>query len=159
MHALEVVDAAGLALAYAKADYAVRLDGDSLPLRVGEPAPDLEAYWPAQRYAFITAWNPASQPRPDEANAQADALLVALLDEAGAPRLPAWAAADDGAWREPGWLVADLDTGALDRLAVEFGQAGVLAWDRGAPVRLRMLLPRPAAPASPGPDAHTDWLE
>ncbi|MCM2336842.1 MAG: DUF3293 domain-containing protein [Pseudomonas sp.] len=159
MHALEVVDAAGLALAYAKADYAVALDGDALALRVGETATDLEAYWPAQRYAFITAWNPASQPRPDEANAQADVMLVALLDEAGAPRLPAWAAADDGTWREPGWLVADLDPGALDRLAVEFGQAGVLAWDRGAPVRLRMLLARPAAATAADPGAHTDWLE
>ena len=159
MHALEVVDAAGLALAYAKADYAVALDGDALALRVGETATDLEAYWPAQRYAFITAWNPASQPRPDEANAQADAMLVALLDEAGAPRLAAWAAADDGTWREPGWLVANLEPGALDRLAVEFGQAGVLAWERGAPVRLRMLLARPAAATAADPGAHTDWLE
>lgn len=159
MHQIEIVDAAGLAHAYATAAYAVAMDGDALALRVGEPAGDLEAYWPAQRYAFITAWNPASQPRPDEANAQADAMLVALLDEAGAPRLAAWAAAADGAWREPGWLVADLDPGALDRLAVEFGQAGVLAWERGAPVRLRMLLARPVPGPTPGSGAHTDWLE
>lgn len=159
MRELQVVDASELAAAYAAACYAVRLDGDILPLRVGEPAPDLEAYWPASCYTFITAWNPASEPHSDEANHTADALLVAQLDATATPRLAAWAGAPDGEWREPGWLLADLDHAAIDRLAHEFGQAGVLSWQRGEPVRLRMLVERPCdnrvAVAIAG---FTDWV-
>jgi len=84
MRELQVVNAAELAAAFAAADYSVLLDGETLPLRVGDPAADLEAYWPARRYVFITAWNPASEPRSDTANETADALLVGRLDDAGA---------------------------------------------------------------------------
>ena len=41
MRELQIVDAAELATAYAAAEYVVVLDGDALPLRVGEPASDL----------------------------------------------------------------------------------------------------------------------
>ncbi len=156
MRELRVVNAAELAAAYAVADYSVLLDGEALPVRVGQPAADLEAYWPAQCYLFITAWNPASEPRSDTANATADALLVGQLDESGVSRQPAWAESPDGNWREPGWLLADLEPSRCVRLAQEFGQAGVLSWERGQPVRLRMLLARP-------PDAAAsnciDWVE
>jgi len=156
MREFQLVDAAELATAYAVAQYAVVLDGEPLPLRVGEPAGDVEAYWPATRYAFITAWNPASQPRSDSPNETAEALLVGQLDEAGVQRQPAWARDDVQDWHEPGWLVADLPWDALDRLAMEFGQAAVLAWERGEPVRLRMLVHRPPG-ATAG--AFTDWVE
>lgn len=162
MRELQVVDAVELATAYAAAIYAVALDGDTLPLRVGEPAADLEAYWPAHRYTFITAWNPASQPRCDTLNQAADLLLVAQIDATGAARQAAWAEDPAGDWREPGWLLADLDATTTDLLAREFGQAAVLAWQRGEPVRLRMLMGHPcgaggdvAADAA----AFTDWVE
>ncbi len=155
MRTLTVVDAADLAAAYAAAQYCVLIDGDALPLRVGQPASDVEAYWPAERYLFITAWNPASELHSDTANETADTLLVGQLDAAGAPRQAAWAQGTDGDWREPGWLVAGLDDTTSSTLAQEFGQAGILAWERGQPVRLRMLLHRPPdAPVDP----HTDWL-
>lgn len=159
MRELQVVDASELATAYAVARYAVRLDGDTLPLRVGEPAPDLEAYWPANCYTFITAWNPASEPHSDDANQTADALMVAQLDAAGVQRLAAWAEDPDGEWREPGWLLADMDNDIVDRLAHEFGQAGVLRWRRGEPVRLRMLVERPHDSDVPPEVADfTDWV-
>ncbi|HEY0662238.1 MAG TPA: DUF3293 domain-containing protein [Lysobacter sp.] len=154
MRELQIVDAAELATAYAAAEYAVLLDGDALRLRVGEPASDLEAYWPAQRYAFITAWNPASMPHPDSANEAADAELVARLDAARTQRHAAWAQDPEGEWREPGWLLADLDGEVADLLARDFGQAAVLTWQRGEPVRLRMLMPRPAGARSCD---YTDW--
>lgn len=154
MHELRIVDAAELATAYAAAEYVVVLDGDPLPLRVGEPARDLEAYVPASRYSFITAWNPASEPRSDAANEAADALLVAQLDTLGASRHAGWAQDAAGRWREPGWLVAGLDESAVLRLAQEFGQAGVLDWEAGEPVRLRMLAPRPEGDEV----AHTEWI-
>lgn len=158
MRELRIVNAVELAIAYAAAEYVVVLDGDALPLRVGLPASDLEAYWPASRYAFITAWNPASQPRSESANQAADALLVNKLDAAGAVRHPAWAQDPTGHWREPGWLLGGIDEAELLRLALEFGQAAVLAWQPGEPVRLRMLMPRPPAPASAAPVDHTDWV-
>lgn len=154
MHALQVVNASELAAAYADAEYRVALDGDTLSLRVGDPASDLEAYWPAARYAFITAWNPASEPLSDAANKAADTRLVSRLDAAGTARQPAWAHDGQLGWREPGWLLADAHDREIDLLAREFGQAGVLSWNRGEPVRLRMLLTRPQ---DSGPCEHTDW--
>lgn len=154
MRELRVVNAVELAAAYAAAEYCVLLDGETLPLRVGDPAADLEAYWPARRYLFITAWNPASEPRSDTANAIADALLVGRLDETGTARHPAWAEDPSGDWREPGWLLADLAPDHCVRLAQEFGQAGVLAWERGQPVRLRMMVDRPVDTAA---STCIDW--
>lgn len=156
MREFQLVNAADLAAAFAAAHYCVLLDGETLPLRVGKPAADLEAYWPARRYVFITAWNPASEPHSDEANQTADALLVGQLDEAGVQRHAAWAEGPQGDWREPGWLLADVDFDHCLRLAQEFGQAGVLIWEPGQPVRLQMMVARPAdAPAS----TCIDWVE
>lgn len=156
MRELRIVNAAELAAAFAAANYCVLLDGETLPLRVGEAATDLEAYWPAQCYTFITAWNPASEPHSDGANESADGLLVRQLSDSGASRHPAWAEDPLGAWREPGWLLADMDTDDCLRLAQEFGQAGILMWERGQPVRLRMMVPRPANAAA---SACIDWVE
>lgn len=156
MRELHVVGAAELAAAYAAARYVVMLEGDTLALAVGQRAADLEAYWTGQRYLFITAWNPASEPHSDAANRTADALLVGQLDALRARRLSAWAESADTSWREPGWLVADLDTSTANTLAEEFGQAGILVWERGQPVRLRMLVPRPADAARMD---CIDWLD
>ena len=155
MRELQIVDALELAAAYADAEYAVVLDGDALQLRVGERAADLEAYWPAQRYAFITAWNPASIPHSDLANEAANLALVTRLDALGVARQPAHASDHRSAWRESGWLLVNLDSRLLNLLAREFGQAGVLDWAFGEPVRLRMLLPMP--PRAQG-DGHIEWV-
>ncbi|GAB3752069.1 DUF3293 domain-containing protein [Lysobacter olei] len=156
MREIQIVDAGQLATAYAEADYAVRLDGDTFRLKVGKPAGDVEAYWPADRYAFITAWNPASHPQSDAVNQSADSSLVAQLKAIAAPHQPAWAEDTTGDWRELGWLVTGLDPHMLDALAHEFGQAGVLHWERGQPVRLKMYLRRPPHIS---PVAHIDWVE
>lgn len=156
MREIQIVDAGELATAYAQAEYAVRLDGDIFRLKVGKPAGDVEAYWPADCYAFISAWNPASRPTPDTINQSADSSLVAQLKAIGAPHQPAWAEDTSGDWHEPGWLVAGLDPHMLDALAHEFGQAGVLHWEHGHPVRLKMYLARPT---SAPPALHIDWVE
>jgi hypothetical protein len=156
MRELQVVNAGELAASYAAADYAVVLDGDAIALHVGQPATDVEAYWAARSYAFITAWNPASRPLTDAANDLADAQLMARLDALGVVRHPAWSADHAGQWRESGWLVADLDVEVLDALAIEFGQAGVLFWKHGEPVRLRMVVTRPQTFERRSP---VDWVE
>lgn len=150
MRELQLVDVMDLVAAYKDARYAAIVDGDALRLPLGRRAVDLEAYWPARRYGFITGWNPASVPQTDVANAAAHAALTARLDLADVPRLPAQAQDHEGLWAEIGWLVADMEDAALDRLGRDFGQAAVLAWPGGGPVRLRMLVPRPLrAPDDP----------
>lgn len=159
MRELQVVDAIELAIAYAAAEYAVQLGQQEHRLRVGHPAAAMEVGVPASRYAFLTAWNPASDPRPDDANHAADARLVARLDGLAIARRPAWAQSPDGRWREPGWLLCGATTGQVLTLAREFGQAGVLDWACGEPVHLRMLAPRPGRPAPPTLAASIHWVE
>ena len=52
-------------------------------------------------------------------------------------------------------LVYLLSRSAAEALAREVGQAGVLAWQRGEPVQLRMLIARPDEAAA---SEHTDWV-
>lgn len=156
MDELRIVDATELARAYAAAEYGAALDGRTFELRVGAVASGLEAPWPAPCYAFITAWNPASSPRPAAPNEEADARLRARLDPLSVPRVPAWARAPDGRWREPGWLLAGVAPAQLDLLARAFGQAGTLYWACGEPVRLRMLM---AAPPNLPEWPCVDWVE
>jgi hypothetical protein len=156
MYQLQIVDAAELVRAYAAAEYGVAAGDRTFALQVGVLAPGFESTWPAARYAFITAWNPASSPQADAANEEADARLRARLDRLDAARIPAWAQAPDGRWREPGWLLADLPVPELDALAHEFGQAGTLCWDRGEPVCLRMRVARPASDTGL---PCVDWVE
>lgn len=145
MRRLKVVDAIELATAYAAAGYGVRINGEEFVLQVGERAAGLESRWPARSYAFITAWNPASQPRPEDANQEADARLVARLEELAIQRQPAWAEGPDGKWTEPGWLLSNIDVGTAAALGDSLGQAAILAWDSAHPVTLRMLAPGPSA--------------
>jgi hypothetical protein len=156
MYALRIVDTTELVHAYVAAEYSATVEGRDFALRVGTPAAGLESAWPASRYAFITAWNPASSPQPEPANRAADVRLRAHLDRLGVARVPASAQASDGDWLEPGWLVADLPVAELDALARELGQAGTLCWARGEPVRLRMLV---SAPADTAGLPCVDWLE
>ena len=155
MREFQVVDAPQLAAAYAEAEYVVEHGGQALRVQVGQAATDLEASLPATRYAFITAWNPASTPLSDPDNRLADARLVARLEGLGLARRPAWAQSPDGRWREPGWLLLDASSAQVLELAREFGQAGVLDWARGEPVSLYMLASCPP----PVPEtAATRWV-
>lgn len=154
MHVL--VDIVELARVYAAARYGATVQGRTIALHVGVPAVELERAWPGERYAFLTAWNPASQPQSREANDRADAALCARLDQDGVARVAAWAEAPDGTWYEPGWLVHGLSLEMLDILAREYGQAGTLSWVHGEPVHLRMMLPRPATAAGL---RWVDWVE
>ena len=158
MRALQVVDAMELAQAYAAAEYRVAHGADEVRLQVGKRAERLDAVCGASHHAFITAWNPASDPRPDDANVAADARLVARIESLGLGRHPARAQSPDGRWREPGWVLCDAGTDLALELAREYGQAGVLAWARGEPVRLCMLAPRPLRAGSAAPASGILWV-
>jgi hypothetical protein len=130
--------------AYYAAEYRWELDGEWRALRIGQPAPELEAFFPkSQHFGLLSAWDPQSIPRPDAVNRRADESLHAALLSSGLPFRPGFCSAPNRSWREPSWVVMDMPDQEFDRLALRYGQLGTLGWSRGEPVRLRMYAPQP----------------
>lgn len=147
-----------LALAYLEGEYRWELDGCWHALAIGaQPVPEfMRAHPNARSFGLLSAWNPQSVERPETLNREADAALQAALEATGLAHGPAFAAARNRSWREPGWLVLDMPPSTLDALARRFGQLGTLHWERGGPVRLRMYAALPGRGAGL-PDC-IDWL-
>ena len=130
--------------AYYAAEYRWELDGEWRALRIGQRAPELEAFFPAsQRFGLLSAWDPQSVPRPEAVNRKADESLHAALIASGLPFRPGFCSAPNRSWREPSWVVMDMPDAEFDRLVLRYGQLGALAWGRGEPVRLRMYARQP----------------
>ena len=155
--AIPEADVERLATAYLEAVYRWALNGDWHDIQVGLPVPGLELLYPRVRgFGLLSAWNPYSEPRAEAANRSADEALEAELAVRGFQRIPAFSSATNRSWREPGWVVFDINAAELDRLCRAFGQLGALWWQRGGAVRLRMQAARPAGFRR---DAPVDWLE
>lgn len=145
---------AELAAAYACAHYFVTIGHREWLFGVGQLASDIERQLGAATYTFITAWNPAPEAASVADNMEADLRLQARLKQSGHVHHSSLGSNAQGGAVEYGWLVLDMTTDASDALAREFGQAGLLFWHHGEPVRLRMLWPRPVGIAD---DPCTDW--
>ena len=155
--ALSPADVDRLVTVYLKAIYRWAHDGDWHDLNIGLPAPGLELLHPDVRgFGLLSAWNPLSRVQDDARNRSADLRLEAELRERGLAHIPAFSSAANRSWREPGWVILDIDVATIDALARHFGQLGALWWPRGGPVRLRM---HAARPATVQPDRAVDWLE
>jgi hypothetical protein len=93
-------------------------------VRPGRPAP------PKLRPAgIVTAWNPASEQRPEDENRRADAALRARIAAAGLEAWPTLAhgTGDDGSWDEPGWCILGPSARAMSiALGAEFGQNAIV---------------------------------
>ncbi len=161
MHREENQRVAGLLFAYLAADYRWQRDGHWHDLRIGLPAPGPElAYSDAGNFALLSAWDPQSVPRPEAVNRRADQALHDALLASGRTFVPAFSSAPDRSWREPSWLVMDLEQDDLDALGRRFGQLGMVVWRKGEAVRLRMLSPRPDGLEDPLERlAFVDWVE
>lgn len=123
-----------LLAAYRATRWEVRLEEQTLELRVGRPAPLPPALRPA---AVLTAWNPASELRSPARNRAAQRRLRAELDGLGLALLPARARGtgpDADLWDEPGFLACAAPLAAVTDLAGRYGQNAIL-WigDRGVP--------------------------
>lgn len=149
-------DPLALARAFSEARFHVELGSERLELRVGQPCPELEAQVAGASYGYLTAWNPEAQARDTPDNMCADDRLAARAAMVATDMRRCWSEDAHGGHREAGWLLVDVTPDTVDRLGREFSQAGVLAWARGEPVRLRML--RHAPPGS-GLLTAVDWIE
>lgn len=125
--------------AFLSARYRVEAADGQAFVHIGKPAEDAERLLGVPGpYALVTAFNPWGKTREASGNEAADKALAEAIDALSLLRWRALNAAPDGRWVEPGWLVAGIQTADLDALARRFGQRGVLHWERGAPVRLRL---------------------
>lgn len=145
---------ARLAADYAAAHYFVAIGHKEWLYRVGQRAEDIERQLGADSYLFITAWNPAPEAATAAENLQAGEHLQARIRASGLAHHTSLGSNAQGGAVEYGWVVLDVPLQIADAWAREFGQAATLYWQRGEPVRLRMLWPRPAG--LPDLD-HTDW--
>ena len=135
---------ARLAAAWAAAHYFVTLGRKEWLFCTGLTAPEIERQVMADRYLFITAWNPPPGETPRADNDAAQARLEARVQALGLSLHPALGCDNRGGMVEYGCLVLDATLAQADALAREFGQGGTLCWSTGEPVRLRMMRPRPA---------------
>jgi uncharacterized protein DUF3293 len=133
-----------LLTAYRTTDYRVRLaPGGWASIHVDAALPaSLLALIGNRSWAFITAWNPGSQPQPRAQNHAAQQNLLAALREV--PRTvfirPGLGVGID--WREPSFFVVGPDLNDIDRLAQQFQQcAYVHGLGKGA-ARLRLTSDR-----------------
>jgi hypothetical protein len=141
--------------AYYAAEYRWELDGEWRQLRIGQLAPELEAFFPkSRRFGLLSAWDPQSIPRSEAVNRRADEALHAALLTSGLPFRPGFSSAPNRSWREPSWVVMDMPDIEFDRLALRYGQLGTLVWNRGEPVGLRMYATQPLM-AKDRP--HVEW--
>jgi len=146
--------AAQLVAAYSAAHYFASIGHREWLFAVGRPAADIERQLDADRYLFITAWNPAPRTATLAENMAADEALQQRLHASGMARHRALGSNAQGGAFEHGWLVLDAPLATADAWAREFGQAAILCWKHGEPVRLRMFWPRPDGI---GDDPHIDW--
>lgn len=147
---------AALPAVFMAADYKWELDGVWSSIRIGEPAPELDAAFPdARRFGMTAAANPGQVMRADTDNRSSDEALQQTLTRLGLTHRPAFVAAHSRIWKAYNWLVIDPDEAIFDALTRDFGQIGSLLWLRGQPVRLRMRARRPESVAE---HAHIDWV-
>ena len=120
--------------AYRRAEYRV----GPVTLKVGEPA---EFSADNQPWAYLTAWNPASQLCPDDENRKNQERLELKLQDLGLACIAGVAHDPGGAWQdEEGVLVIGLSQSAAIELGREFGQNALLAGIGGGVVELVSLL-------------------
>lgn len=111
---------------YRSTHYDVRLNGGRrITLRVGSDCPDLPIE-SNERWGFITAWNPFSEPRPASDNRAAQRELFDALKRSSRVLLPAVGRIPGEPWREPALFAGGISLDELDRLARTFRQNAIV---------------------------------
>lgn len=131
--------------AYRRTDYRVRLpQGGWASIRIDASLPAPLRGWVGSSYwAFLTAWNPFSQPRPRTQNHAAQHALLAALRGLTATRTLRPAIGVGGGWREPSLFVVGPALADTDALAQQFKQAAYVHGLADGYARLRLTGDQP----------------
>jgi hypothetical protein len=159
MSAVEPIERIHALLAlYRESHYDVELAaGGVATIRVGESAPPEIARWiGAHEFAaFMTACNPHSRSFTHEENEQRLGDLRRQVRERGGDYLAGAGHVPGESWREPSLLVRGLDSAAVDALAREYEQNGILIVPARAPAFLKLY--RSDWQLALGPVADVEW--
>ncbi len=128
-----------LLAAFEKTAYTAALPEGMIELRIGEPAPVLDALLREREHrcwAYVTAYNPGST-RDDAANPARHARLLAEVEKRGRPWFPGRAIAA-GDWpAEESLLILGLEQNEAQALGRAYGQLAVVVGELGgAPLLL-----------------------
>ena len=131
-----------LIAAYQATLYCVNGCQPKFTLRIGQHSralADLYQEMGISSAAFITAWNPNSQPLPADVNAARQKNLIACLEEIGIPFYLGEGSSPDGNWREPSLLVLGIEKADARTLAAQFEQNAFVYCDQDATPELVLM--------------------
>lgn len=115
----------GLISAYLRTRYEVWTP--RYTILIGERHPGLDALLGGQSWAFITAWNPGSQPLPEEENRRRQSRLEDALREGKWGYFQGAGVPEEGGWQaEESFLVAGISLEDALGLGKRFGQHAIL---------------------------------
>ncbi|HET7402517.1 MAG TPA: DUF3293 domain-containing protein, partial [Usitatibacter sp.] len=122
---------------YRESTYRFCDDGGIVALRIGVPSAALRALMQSRGVAtaaYLTAWNPASEPLPFEVNRERNDRLRAELRSMGYEYLDGEGGKDD--WLEESYLVPGMSLEDAHDLASRHGQAAFVFCERDGVPRL-----------------------
>jgi GNAT superfamily N-acetyltransferase len=122
---------------YRKSTYRFCDDSGIVALRIGEPSAALQALMQSRGVAgaaYLTAWNPGSEPLPFEANRERNDRLRAELRSMGFEYLDGEGGKDE--WLEESYLVPGMSLQDAHDLASRHGQAAFVFCERDGVPRL-----------------------
>lgn len=126
--------------AYEKRTYYVHDGRRGIRFRVGSKSAGLDALlerYGAERWAFVTAWNPGSRPLPRRENDERQQEMIARLLAAGYRCLAGEGRGDDPSGPpQDSVLILDIPKRAARTIGRDFGQLAILVGYRRAPARL-----------------------
>jgi hypothetical protein len=126
--------------AYERTRFCVRDGKRAVCFMAGSASPRLDALLERHRqrdWAFVTAWNPASQQLTREENDQRQAILRREMESLGFAILPGEGIGEDPSWTaEESLLVMGISEGKAVALGRRHGQLAIVCGRKGAPSRL-----------------------
>ena len=132
-----------LELAYRRTEFRVADRGWSFVLKVDQPSSVLAACHEAYGVtcsAYLTAWNPCSEPTALEINRSAQLRVETELTAAGLPFIRGEGVDPSGRWPgEPSVLVLGISGDDAQRLGRAYGQNAIVAAGQDAVARLVIL--------------------
>jgi hypothetical protein len=126
--------------AYSATSFVADTPQGRLELRIGNLSPRLDrllASLGAQSWAYLTAFNPRSEPLSDAENEKRHRRLEERIDALGFFAFAGEGVGDDGTWpAERSLLVIGVSRSEAIDLGREFGQLAVVRGDLGSPPEL-----------------------